>query len=388
MIRLSRPIVATLMVAGALVTWVVAPSSAASSKSASAKTYTIGVAAELTGAGAGTYGIPEAAGFKVAEQELKQSGFLGKTSLKFVQSDDQTSPTEAVTLFNQFVQSHDVLVIESSYTSILEALAPFAKQTKTPLIVIGSAGTGTSFPYVSRMTDFHAPMNTLAKYVISNSFQSRVVVILDQTNPALVAISGVFQKDLLADGGSNYAGTVSVLSTNTDFSTTVSQVASLNPTSVLVLTAPAQAGNIISQLKSGGVKAPLLGHPGWSIQVAQLAGSAANGAVFPQPWYPSQLNSVKFVAEYKAANGGTVPSAQAAQAHDTVWLIAVAIKRILAEGHKVTGPNIENTLAAASRTKAFQQHALITGFTLNSQGTPSYAGRLVAFVNGAIAPLS
>lgn len=353
------------------------------------ETVTIGINAELTGDGAASFGIPEQQAFEIVVEDINNSGFLADTKLRLATKDNGTDATKAVTIFNEFAQSGVPIVIESAYTPLLQAIQPFANSEEVVLLSIASGGTGEDeADYVFRMNDNPSVLQVLSKYLVVDRDLKRVAAVVDKQNEATVAIAEFIEQGLIAAGGQKYINELTVQSDETDFSTLLTRLATAQPDAVIVSMAPPQAGNFIKQAQVSGQFDGVVfaGHPGWSIQVAQVAGSAANGAVFPQMWVPGQAGSEAFVEAY-SDRWQEQPSAYAGVAHDALWLIASAIKRITSAGDTVTGAALKDELPAASESEDFKDHALVEGFSLPANGAAKVPGALATFKDGQVVPV-
>jgi branched-chain amino acid transport system substrate-binding protein len=349
-----------------------------------AETVNIGELASLTGLGSEPWGIPVDAGLKLALDDIASSGFLKTENVKFAlkAEDDATEPTKAVTLFNEFTRQATPVVISSAYTPIAAAVSPLATDSKVLFIAVGSGGTGKDDPdYFFRMNDAIGPMETLGKYLVTDKGVKRPVAIIDGDNAAFGPIAANIERGIKAAGlATGFVDKQTISTKDTDFSSVLTNLRRANPDVVYFSVTPAQSGNILRQMAQfGGFdNVPKAGHIGWSKQVSDVAGPAATGAVFAQPWAPGAAGSEKFAAAY-TKKYNSAPTAYSALGYDTGWLLATAVKMAKAKGQKIDGTVLKDLLPLAAAAKDYTDHALVKGMALPDTGRPSYPGVLATF---------
>ncbi len=118
--RLSLLFVATLLAVGAPAAAQPAP-------------YVINVVLSLTGPAA-NLGQDEQAGLLAFEKMVNRTGGIRGTPLHFQISDDQSSPTVAVQLFQSFLPSHPAVVLGSSIAAQSQAMASLVKEGVGPVL--------------------------------------------------------------------------------------------------------------------------------------------------------------------------------------------------------------------------------------------------------------
>lgn len=78
----------------------------------------------------------------------------------------------------------------------------------------------------------------------------------------------------------------------------------------------------------------------------------------------------------------------AALGHDTVWLIAIAVKLVVAEGGTPDGPAVRAKLAAAAASPDYTAHALVKGLTFTPLGRPRVPGIIATYdASGRVVPV-
>lgn len=380
----GRAIVATTFVIGSMVMASWSPTSVGAE-------VVVGQLTNLTGYGADGFGRPVNWGSQVGMEEVKAARIMGATQVTFKVVDDATDPTTAITELNKLTQQKISIVTETAISRICSALAPMAQQTKPPtlIICIGSSGTGPADakPDFNYMNDPSGPMQSLARYAITKKGAKKIAVIYDTDNAgSWDAQSAYFQQGMKSAGVDGYISTQKVSSKDTDFASVLTNLKALAPDAIMFYATAAQSGNVIRQMaQMGGFeKVVKLGHIGWTGQVPQIAGSAATGGLFPQAWIPSAASKT-FIDAYTKLSSGAQPTAYAALGHDTVWLLSVAIKLVVAEGKQPDGPTVQAKLTAASQSAEYKTHSLVKGLTFNNLGRTVTPGIITIYdASGAL----
>lgn len=351
------------------------------------QTVTVGQIAHLSGAGEMSWGKPVDQGMRLALTEIEESGYLEEVglALEFETEDDASDPTQAATIYRDFVGQNFPIIVSSALTPVASVLAPMANEDQVPYIAVGSGGTGDdAADYFFRMLDVKGTMTTLGEYLAEEAGDAGVGLILDKDNAAFGPISKLAEAGL-PDG---FKVTETVSAQDSDFSTVLTNLQREGLGAILLAVAPSQAGNILRQMEEGGgfedvIKA---GHLGWTTEVSSVAEGAAEDAVFALPWAEGPGDE-EFVSTFEDEYGAA-PTAYAALGHDTGWLIAVALRRAVEAGDDLSGEALRDALAAAASDADFADHNVVDDFSLTEEEIPSYEGTLVRFdADGAIAPL-
>src|SRR4029078_9709489 len=121
--------------------------------------------------------------------------------------------------------------------------------------------------------------------------------------------------------GMTVTGSVGVVGTTQDFSAPISQILSGKPDVVSILLVGASNPTAMKQLRQAGYTGDVLGNSGASAGNLKPAGADGAGMVWAVDFTFQQTapSSQKFVAAYKAANGGEAPLNYAAEAYDAAW---------------------------------------------------------------------
>jgi branched-chain amino acid transport system substrate-binding protein len=157
----------------------------------------------------------------------------------------------------------------------------------------------------------------------------RVAVLYGDDDAFTKAGYDVFSK-ALADAAVQVVTTETFKKSDTDFSAQLTKIRGLNPDAIVLSALVEEAAGIMTQARQLGIPAsvPFIGGNGLnSPQLAQLAGSAAQGAISGAAWFIANdtPGNAAFVKAYRDQYGSD-PDQFAAQAYAGVYLLATAMK--------------------------------------------------------------
>jgi branched-chain amino acid transport system substrate-binding protein len=267
-------------------------------------TFKFGVMLPLTGQGSGI-GESFRRGIELAVKDINAGGGAGGMQLEPVYQDHLGTAEGGASAANKLINLDKLPYVIASFSSVVLATAPVAARSK--VLVINAGGSDErllNLPYVYNnqmmAKDLQAP---LLKYVMAKTGAKTAALI---TSDDAYGVSGrKTYKDLWPSlgGGEIVADEVYALAA-TDMTPQLEKIKSKNPDVVLMIATGGQAGVIVKQARSLGLKstiaAPLLVDA-----LLTVAGPDANGvidsgmAVDPAATSPE---AKKFLAAYTAAH--------------------------------------------------------------------------------------
>jgi len=290
-------------------------------------TYTIGGVYPLSGESAAV-GLAATRGAELAAKEVAATGGV---KLKFSFEDSQLNTQVALTA-TQKLSGQGVHIILSGGSSVLLAQAPVATRDKLLLVNTMAQSpnlTGASDWLFNILPTSDAELAQVADIAI-NQLHLKTIGILVVDNAL-----GKGDREVLTQDVKKLGGTVNVTESfkvgATDMRTALTRIRSANPDGLYIVGNTDEIGYAIAQTKELGLHAQLLGRtqnidPG----VLKAAGDAANGMVGAATVFrPSADNKAaqQFIDGYRAEYK-TEPTVYAAIAHDSVLLIAAALKSV------------------------------------------------------------
>ncbi len=245
----------------------------------------------------------------------------------------------AHTEFHRRHQSRQELAVD-----VAEAQIRFFRREKVP--VISMASTDPSLADPSRgafLASFSDPIQSgaMAKYLLDEG--KTTAVTFSSSDDVYFSGNPEYFTTKFTDGGGEVVQDFSYSLADTDFSTQVNELASLDPLPEVLFTAMVQPqiGTLLEQLQGAGLDIQVAGVDGFDATVVWSSGDVANGVLFAAHTFPSDSNGVqKFLDEAKAAGADIETISFGALASDAVLVLAAAAQ----EACSVDGATLIDTI--------------------------------------------
>ncbi len=291
----------------------------------------IGEFSSLTGplAGLGQY---THMGVVLAVEQINATGGIAGRPIELLAEDTGSKAGTAAPLVRKLIsRDHVVAVIgEGASGRCLEG-AYVAQGAGVP--VVSPAATD---PQVTAVGDcifrvcFTDPFQgtVVAKFIRQNLGLRRVGLLVDTGSSYSVGLVDFFRKRLLADGG-EVTGEQRYTSGDKDFRGQLTALKASHPEAIFAPCYFGEAGLILRQARELGIEVPLLGGDGWEApELVEIAGSAAEGAMFPVHYSvrSTSESSHRFIDQF-TARFQKPPTGVSALGYDALQLIADAIRR-------------------------------------------------------------
>ena len=287
----------------------------------------IGLVYPITGR-LGSIGMEMGNGFELAREEINNSQ-LGDTKLKFITEDSQGTVEGAIAAFNKLIHQDGVSIILGPATSsTTEAAFPIAQQNGVVAISATAAARG-----LSAIGDFVFRTILTTDVLITSGINAtqaaigyqKAAIIYDETD--LFSADGAeVMGEVLTANGVEILTTETFQSGDTDFSTQLTHIKSLNPDAIFVSALPPDKPEILIQARQLGMpdSVSFIINTLTTTDV-QAAGDAAEGAIAFTSWVNTAdtPGNQAFVQNYRAAYG--VEPDWAAPAYATLHILAKAI---------------------------------------------------------------
>ncbi len=244
----------------------------------------IGSAAPLTGPQA-AYGADNTDGVRMAIDELNRQhiSIAGRPVLWVLDAqDDRGDPKRAAEVARTLVAAHVNGVVGHLDSSCTAAASPIYFKAGLPEITPSSSdpklaqqGFDTFYRIIANDYAMGAGLALYAK----NGLQARTAVVVDDRSTYGDSVSHAFSR-VARRLGLQIVAHESIQARGMDFSSLLDSVKAINPDVVFFGGMAAQAGPMLLQMRSMGIKARLLGGDGiCTPELARLAGTAANSDV-------------------------------------------------------------------------------------------------------------
>jgi branched-chain amino acid transport system substrate-binding protein len=212
------------------------------------------------------------------------------------------------------------------------AAGPIANQRKIPIVGTSTTANGITAigPYVFRTSLPEADVVPVTLKTARDKFGIKKVAVMYGNDDAFTKSAYEVMKAALEKLGVETLTTETFGSKDTDFSAQLTKIKALNPDAIVVSALVEAGSGILLGKKALGIPATVrvIGGNGLnSPKVGEIAGDAAEGTLVGSPWFIDKPDSAnqKFVTAYKSKFGDN-PDQFAAQAYDTLFIVAEAIK--------------------------------------------------------------
>jgi branched-chain amino acid transport system substrate-binding protein len=293
----------------------------------------IGSASPLTGAQA-HIGIDIKNGVQLAIEDLNARGVeIGGKKVKFelVAEDDEANPTKATTVAQKLVDSKVAAVVGHFNSGASIPASKIYSDAGIPQISPASTnpkytlqGFKTAFRVVAH-DDQQGP--TLAKFAADN-LKVKSVAVIDDSTAYGQGLADAFAATAKG-AGAKVIAREHTTDKDTDFRAILTSIKGRKPDLVMFGGIDPQAGPMVRQMASLGIKAKFMGGDGMQTpNFIKIAGEAAEGVLASTPGLPMMKmpGGKEFLAKYKAKFNADV-ELYAPMGYDAVMVFVDAMKR-------------------------------------------------------------
>lgn len=292
----------------------------------------IGAIEDLTGPTA-KYGTAIRNGFDLADAEINaKGGVLHGAKLELDYKDAAGQKGQAINAAHELIGSdHVVAILGPTLSNEMFAVGPVANERQIPIIGTSTTATGITAigDWVFRTSLPESDVVPVTIREAAAKYHIKTVALMYSNDDAFTKSGFDVFKASLEQQGIKIA-TIETFSTkDTDFSAQLTKIKGLHVDAICI-SALAEAGaGVILQARQLGIPVPIIGGNGFnSPKIAQIAGKAAEGVIVGSPWFIGKTSAANqaFVADYRKKYNQD-PDQFAAQAYDTLFILAAAIDR-------------------------------------------------------------
>jgi len=312
----------------------------------------VGLVLSLTGS-FGPYGNIQQNGALLAISEINSGLYIPNVRLKAWFQDDKSNPDTCRKVFRSLINENKVMCIIGP-TSSNSAFQADTIAQNNQVIVLGISNT---VPGITEMGNYIFRNSLPESGVIPNTVSvthaklgySRIAIIYGNDDAYTIGAYEIFKTALESTAGISIVQTETVKKGDTLFTDQLTRVKASNPDAIIITALVNEASKLMIQARQMDIPDTVRfigGNNFNTSRLAQLAGSAAEGAICGAAWIESEdtPGNAAFVLHYQQLFG-TTPDQFAAQAYTGIYLIANAISR----ASSITPEGLRKALAQTSQ---------------------------------------
>lgn len=295
------------------------------------KVLRIGVVGPETG-GSAQLGQSQRKAVQMACDEINAAGLAGPWKLEPYFQDDEGNPTKSASVTNKLLQETKVhVVIAAINSSCTLADMVLTQRAGIPQITAGSTGAsitqqGNKWIFRTAVNDEHQA-KALIKYAKETLGYKKIAIITAADD---YGQSGAKLLQAAAkDAGIEVVVSATYNSGDKDFKPQLLSMKEKGTEGIFMWGVYTEAALIAKQARVLGINCQLFGASGMaSPKLIELGGDAVEGMILTQAFLPDSTEQKvqDFVKKYREKYGED-PIPHAAQAYDTVYILADAVKR-------------------------------------------------------------
>lgn len=282
----------------------------------------VGVILPLTG-DAAVYGRAIKNGIELAKRQIDSSSAV---QVNLTYEDDRGQTATAISAAQHLIAEKKIFaIIGGAMSSTAEAIIPLCNQSKVVLLspTATKPSLTTEGGYFFRLWPSDEYDGKVMADVAFNKLGIKKIAVLFINTAYGAGITEVFERNFTKLGGV-IVGKDGYAQGSTDFKTQLTKIKQTKPDAVYLPGYVAEVSKILKQARELNVTTRFLGvNSFYDPKIIELAGPAAEGAVFTNPTYDtasSDKSIAEFVAEYEKMYGEK-PDAFAAQGYDSYMVL-------------------------------------------------------------------
>lgn len=326
-------------------------------------TVPVGAIEILSGPNA-AYGVAIRGGLELALDQINQKGVLGGKKIALTVEDSAGNKDQAINAARKLIGSDKVVaIIGPTLSNEMFAVGPVANQRRIPIVGTSTTAAGItdigSYVFRTSLPEGDVVPVTLKK--AADKFGVKTIALMYANDDAFSKSGFDVMKAAAEKQGLKIVDIESFGSKDTDFSAQLTKIKGLKPDAVGISALVEPVSGVLLQARQLGFDDKTLfigGNGSNSPKLGQIAGKAADGLIVGSPWFiakPDQVN-VDFVKNFKAKYGQD-PDQFAAQAYDTMFIVAKAIDAAgSADAQKVAAALEKTTYSGVMGPFSFTDH--------------------------------
>ena len=300
-------------------------------------------------------GQEQVIGVKLAEEYYNSQGGINGEKFQLLLEDSAGDEASAMNAFNSLMRKNVLAIVGPTLSQQAFAADPLAEKAKVP--VLGPSNTAKGIPqigaYIARVS---APVAIVAPFALQAALKKNpqlksVAVLFAQNDAFSSSESATFQEAVKAQANLKLGLVQKFQTTDTDFTTQVTEVLKVKPDLVIVLGLAADGGNLVKQLRQLGFQGLIIGGNGFNTpQLLPVCQKYCEGILIAQAYSPASTSAAnKILVAMHQKKFQRLPGQFTAQAFTAVQVLVESL-RVIDQKHK-----LKTLELAALRTELNQQ---------------------------------
>ena len=293
----------------------------------------IGIAVAQT-SNASLFGQEQIIGAKIAETYFNSKGGVNGRPIELVFEDTGGDEASAINAFQTIIAEGVVGIIGPTLSQQAFAADPLAEEAGVPVIAPSNLAKGIPQIglYINRISASAAVVapNAVRAAIELNPDIKDVAVFYAQNDAFSSSETETFQA-AVKELGLNLVTIQTFQTTDSDFSSQITNVTALNPQLVIISGLAVDGGNLVRQLREFGYTGLIVGGNGLSsVNMFPVCQALCEGIILAQAYSYSNDNAInlEYRELYKADQGGKEPPQFSAQAFSGVQVYVEALTRV------------------------------------------------------------
>jgi branched-chain amino acid transport system substrate-binding protein len=295
----------------------------------------IGIAVAQSG-GSSLFGQEQVIGAELARDYFNEHGGINGRPIELVFQDAASDEAGAINAFQTLLSSEVVGIVGPTLSQQAFAADPLAEEAGVP--VIAPSNTHPDIPgigdYIARVS---APVTVVAPNAVDAALRLNpdveTVAVLYAQNDAFSSSETVVFQQVVQDRGLTMLPVQQFQTTDTDFTTQITNILPSEPDLVIISGLAVDSGNLVRQLRELGYQGPIVGGNGLnSTNMFAVCQALCEGIIVAQAYSPLAEGDVNaaLVAAYEEAQERT-PGQFTGQAFTAVQVFVEALRALDAE---------------------------------------------------------
>jgi branched-chain amino acid transport system substrate-binding protein len=280
------------------------------------------------------YGVAIRGGLQLALDDVNQKGVLGGRKIALSIEDSAGDKNQAINAARTLIgRDHVVTVIGPTLSNEMFAVGPVVNSRKIPIIGTSTTASGITDigPYVFRTSLPESDVVPVTMKRAEYKFGVKTIALMYANDDAFSKSGFDVMQAAAGKTGLKILTIETFGSKDSDFSAQLTKIKSLKPDAIGISALVEPVAGVLLQARQLGFgkETTFIGGNGSnSPKLGQIAGAAADGLIVGSPWFIGKDDPAnqKFVAAFRAKYNSD-PDQFAAQAYDTMFIVAQAIDR-------------------------------------------------------------